>query len=286
VPNAQSGTLAYEVGTRNANTVLRLKDGETQILAGLINDEDRKTASKLPGLGQIPVLGRLFSSNKNDNSKTEIVLSITPRIVGSARLPDVSETEYWAGTESSVRSGLLQLKPLGSVAVTSSSAAAVPPARPGMPRKDVPAAPQLPAASGAVALSWQGPAQAKLGETVSLTLNAQSPQPVNTLGLLVSYDPGVFKAIDVVEGGFLKQGGMQSTLNKSIDPAGGQILLDISGSGSAGASGAGSLVTLMFEAIAAQPQSQIAIGRVAPSGPSGETMTVTSPAPHVITVTP
>ena len=54
VPNTQSGTLAYEVGTRNASTVLRLKDGETQILAGLISDEDRKTASKMPGLGQIP----------------------------------------------------------------------------------------------------------------------------------------------------------------------------------------------------------------------------------------
>ena len=87
VPNVESGTLAYEVGTRNASTVLRLKDGETQILAGLISDEDRKTASKVPGLGQMPVLGRLFSSHKDDSTKTEIVLSITPRIVGSARLP-------------------------------------------------------------------------------------------------------------------------------------------------------------------------------------------------------
>ena len=89
-----NGTLAYEVGTRNATTVLRLKDGETQILAGLISDEDRKTASKVPGLGQIPILGRLFSSHKDDKSKTEIVLSITPHIVGSASLPDVNNEEY------------------------------------------------------------------------------------------------------------------------------------------------------------------------------------------------
>src|SRR5574340_152185 len=98
VPNEQSGTLAYEVGTRNATTVLRLKDGETQVLAGLINDEDRKTASKVPGLGQIPVLGHLFSSHKKDGKKTEIVLAITPRIVGSARLHDAGEVEYWSGT--------------------------------------------------------------------------------------------------------------------------------------------------------------------------------------------
>jgi general secretion pathway protein D len=285
VPNEQSGTLAYEVGTRNASTVLRLKDGETQILAGLINDEDRKTASKLPGLGQMPLLGRLFSSHKDDISKTEIVLSITPHIVGSARLPDVGAVEYWSGTESGVRSGLLNIKPLGSVAVTT-SASATPQARPRTQRRDVPPAPQLPAAASPVTLSWQGPGQAKAGETVSLTLNVQSQQPVNTLGLLVSFDPAVFKALDAVEGGFLKQNNMQSTLNKSIDQVGGQILLELSGSAPDGASGTDSLVTLIFEAIAPHPQSRIVVGRVAPSGPGGEAMTATPPNPHVITVVP
>jgi general secretion pathway protein D len=284
---AEGGTIAYEVGTRNANTVLRLKDGETQILAGLISDADRKNASKVPGLGQIPVLGRLFSSHKDESEKTEIVLSITPRIVGSARLPDVDEVEYWVGTEASPRSKPLNMKPLGSVAVTTSaSATALARPRPAAPRKDVPPAPQISAAASPVTLSWQGPVQAKPGETVSLTLNVQSQQPVNSLGLLVSFDPGVFKAIDVVEGGFLKQDNMQSTLTKTIDQAGGQILLDMSGSGSDGASGTGSLVTLVFEAIAAQPQSRIAVGRLAPSGPGGEALTATTPDPHVIAVAP
>ena len=285
---AEGGTLAYEVGTRNANTVLRLKDGETQILAGLINDADRKTASKVPGLGQIPVLGRLFSSHKDDGVKTEIVLSITPRVVGSARLPDVSEVEYWAGTESIVRNGLLNLKPMGSVAVAT-SASATPLARSipmGVQRRDVPPGPQLPASANPVTLSWQGPAQVKSGETVTLTLNVQSLQSVSSLGLLVSFDPGVFKAIDAVEGGFLKQDGMQSTLNKTIDQAGGQILLDVSGGGSDGASGAGSLVTLVFEALAANPKSQIVVGRLAPSDPAGEALTATLPAPHDIAVVP
>ncbi len=285
---AEGGTLAYEVGTRNANTVLRLKDGETQILAGLISDADRKTASKVPGLGQIPVLGRLFSSHKDDGVKTEIVLSITPRIVGSARLPDVSEVEYWAGTESIVRNGLLNIKPLGSVTVAS-SASATPLARSrpmGVQRRDVPPGPQLPASANQVTLSWQGPAQVKQGETVTLTLNVQSLQPVNSLGLLVSFDPGVFKAVDAVEGGFLKQDGKQSTLNKTIDQAGGQILLDLSGGGSDGVSGAGSLVTLVFEALSANPTSQIVVGRLAPSGPGGEALTAAPPAPYGIAVVP
>lgn len=288
VPNVQSGTLAYEVGTRNASTVLRLKDGETQILAGLISDEDRKVASKIPGLGQIPVLGRLFSSHKDDNTKTEIVLSITPRIVGSARLQEAREVEYWSGTESGLRDSLFNMKPLGSVAL-STTAAAAPVARarpPSQARKDVPPAPQGAPATDGVVLTWQGPSQVKPGETVSLTLNAQSAEALSRLDLLVSFDPAVLRAVDVTEGSFLRQGDQQSALVKTIDQAGGQILVDVSGMGAAGASGTGSVATLVFEAIAEHPQTQIAVGRAAPSRPGGGALAVSLPQPHVITVAP
>lgn len=114
-----SGTLAYQIGSRTASTTLRLKDGETQILAGLINDEDRKTANKLPGLGQLPVLGRLFSSHRDTMNKTEVILSITPRIVSLPRLPDAQELEYWAGTEAGLRTAPITVRPRGAVAVTS-----------------------------------------------------------------------------------------------------------------------------------------------------------------------
>jgi len=81
---SQNSTLAYQIGTRSASTNLRLRDGETQILGGLISDSDRSNASKVPGLGQMPILGRLFSSNNADVTKTEIILSITPHIVRGA----------------------------------------------------------------------------------------------------------------------------------------------------------------------------------------------------------
>ena len=91
------------MGTRSANTVLRLKDGENQVLAGLINDEDRRTSNKFPGLGDIPLLGRLFGSTLNDGSKSEIVLSITPHLVRNIRRPDVNISEFLSGTENSLR---------------------------------------------------------------------------------------------------------------------------------------------------------------------------------------
>jgi general secretion pathway protein D len=287
VLNEQSGTLAYEIGTRNANTVLRLKDGETQVLAGLINDADRKTASKVPGLGQIPVLGRLFSSHKDDGLRSEIVLSITPRIVQSARLRDVGQLEYWTGTDTSLRDGLLHLKPLGSVSAATTASAAPPPRqRPALQRRDVPPAPQAPAAASALALSWQGPAQLKVGERASVTLNVLAQQPLSSLGVQVSFDSSVLRTLDATEGGFFRQGNAQSAMSKTIDQAGGQVVLDLSGESPEGVSGAGSLATLVFEAIAPSAQTQIVVGRVTPAGPGGEAPPAAAPDPHVIAVQP
>jgi general secretion pathway protein D len=100
-----SGTIAYEIGTRNANTMLRLKDGETQILAGLIQDSDTRTANTVPGLGDIPLLGRLFGTHHTDREKDEIVLSITPRIIRMQPRPASDMTEFWYGSESRTRTG-------------------------------------------------------------------------------------------------------------------------------------------------------------------------------------
>ena len=95
-----TGTLTYQLGSRNANTVLRLKDGETQVLAGLISDEDRAGASKVPGLGDLPIIGRLFSSNRDELNKTEIVLTITPHILRNIERPELADGEFFAGTDS------------------------------------------------------------------------------------------------------------------------------------------------------------------------------------------
>ncbi|MDB5801476.1 MAG: hypothetical protein JWL63_2415 [Rhodocyclales bacterium] len=103
VENKANGTVAYRIGTRNASTVLRLKDGENQILAGLIQDSDRKTVTKVPLLGDIPILGRLFRSDGQDKSKTEVVLSITPHLIRGIGKPTAEGESFDAGTITSVR---------------------------------------------------------------------------------------------------------------------------------------------------------------------------------------
>jgi general secretion pathway protein D len=96
-----SNTLTYQIGTRNATTNLRLRDGETQVLAGLISDEDRRTADRVPGLGDLPVAGRLFSNTSETTNRSEIVLLITPRLQRTLARPEAGSVEFAAGTEAS-----------------------------------------------------------------------------------------------------------------------------------------------------------------------------------------
>ena len=98
----QAGSVAYRIGTRSAQTVLRLKDGENQVLAGLLSNEERSAANKVPGLGELPIAGRLFGSHLDDENKTEIVLSITPRILRNIQRPGASTLEFDSGTEASL----------------------------------------------------------------------------------------------------------------------------------------------------------------------------------------
>jgi general secretion pathway protein D len=100
---SKSGTTSYQLGSRNASTVLLLKDGETQILGGLITDQDVQTANRVPFLGDLPILGRLFASQKDSKDKTELILSITPRLVRGLAPPALVPNEFWSGTENDPR---------------------------------------------------------------------------------------------------------------------------------------------------------------------------------------
>ncbi len=99
----KNGTTAYQLGTRQASTMLQLKDGENQVLAGLINNEERNSSNKVPGFSELPIISRLFGSQRDDNQKTEIVLSITPHLIRNVQRPEASASEFSAGTEASFR---------------------------------------------------------------------------------------------------------------------------------------------------------------------------------------
>src|SRR4029077_11240782 len=130
-PGNNSGTVAYDIGTRDVTTNLRLRDGETQILGGLIQDNETLAANKVPGLGEFPLLDRLFGSNHHEDKKTEIVMSITPHILRAPTVADSRARDLFSGTESTVRETPLRLDPVGSVSGAPSTPGAAP--NPAMP---------------------------------------------------------------------------------------------------------------------------------------------------------
>lgn len=104
-----SGTQAYRLGTRNTSTSLRVRDGETNILAGLIQRDERRSNTGVPGLNEMPVVSRLFGAAQDTDTRTEIVLLVTPRIVRNIELPGVGLQEFLSGTDAAMGAGPIQL---------------------------------------------------------------------------------------------------------------------------------------------------------------------------------
>ncbi|MGQ0710958.1 MAG: secretin N-terminal domain-containing protein [Rhodoferax sp.] len=113
-----NGGRSYQIGTRNAASNLRLKDGETQILGGLITDDDRNTASKIPGFGHLPIIGRLFGNNAGTATQSEILLAITPRILRNLAVRTSDVKSIYSGTYNSLREKPILAEPISQLRVS------------------------------------------------------------------------------------------------------------------------------------------------------------------------
>lgn len=274
----KSGTVAYQIGTRNAQTVLRLRDGENQVLAGLINDEDRRSANKVPGLGDVPMVGRLFGGQTDDGVKTEIVLSITPRVVRNVQRPEGSATEFESGTENS-----LGMRPMGRGPAPVAEGPAPPPVAAAAAATS--AAPSAAPSAGAQ-LRWQGPAQARTGDLIAVQLLVQPGQAIASLPLAVRFDPKLLQPTNVTEGDFLRQQGARTSFASRIDPAG-QILLTGTRAGETGAGVPGSFATINLRVLAGPPaDARLEITTASPVAPGGQALASVPAAPFVVRITP
>lgn len=239
---SRAGTSAYQIGGRNAATVLRLKDGETQVLGGLINAQDVSAANRFPGLGDLPVLGRLFSSQRDSNDKTELLLVITPRLVRGLAPPPQVPAEFWSGTENDPR--------LKSAALKLTAAEQPAPAEKGV-------APAAAAAAGPPVLHWSGPPAAKAGSTFRLTLKMASAQPLSRLPVQVVYNTDVFELLTAKPGRFMAQGNAVVESGQRIEAGSGSLFLTQTRPGKGGASGSGDVLELEFRALGPAQDSPI-----------------------------
>jgi general secretion pathway protein D len=222
---AAQGTIAYPIGTRSLTTVLRLKDGQTEIIGGLIQDEDRSDIAGIPGLVDLPILARLFGKQTDTKKKKEIIMSITPHIIRNNRQVDSDLLEMWSGTENNMRFGARQVgtpklqattgvnspQPAsGTVSVlTSTSAAPANPAPSSAAKASLAATSAAPAATAPAVAASATPAPAPTPRAIaapastgqSTLATAQTARPAspaiappigaNTPGRVTSLSPGV-----------------------------------------------------------------------------------------------
>lgn len=298
---SKAGSLSYQIGSRNASTMLRLRDGETQILGGLINDQDRSTANRVPGLGDIPVLGRLFASQKDDTQKTELVLSITPRLIRGIGPPPQVPTEFWSGTENNLRLKPLAVisskeaapaSPVASSQKPSTGAAALP-AQPEPAadfdspsiQNDSPTAPSSGTGTSAPLLQWDGTPKAKVGSNLQLTVKVSSQEGLMSFPLQIKYDPTVLELSDVSPGGFLAQNNAKVNFTQRVVAGSGMAFLTQSQTGKA-VKGDGDLLALKFKALKPSASSVVSILPAVAIGAGNKPLPQSGPTMIGVTVTP
>jgi general secretion pathway protein D len=248
----------FRFGTRTAETSLSLKDGESVVLAGLIQPEDRITVQKVRGLGDIPLLGEVFKSTTRDVVTTDVILTITPHIVRALELPSVDDQAFWSGTEEAY--GLKQLFPDAGRGMLGAVPASPAPAPPGVPSPapETPAPPggQVPRQPPLGVLSFLPPDRtASVGEEIRLDVMVTNIEDLAEGTLTVSYDPKVLEFRQAFEGEFLKREGT-ATLVTAANPVTGTVVVQLTrGEGAKGVSGAGVLATLAF--VAKEPGSSL-----------------------------
>lgn len=276
---SKSGLLAYQIGSRQAQTVLRLKDGETQVLAGLIQNSETESASHIPLIGNLPVLGRLFSSQNNRRNKTEVVLLITPHVVRNLIQPDAYATEFASGTDSMVSITPLQLRRGSKLLVQTSGgeagmAAATQPgpvpvlSASGGSTGSGTSGTTAPLAAGPLRFTLDGPDSASEGEEFRVTLQAAADMRLTSLSADIDYDASALQLISTRPAPFL-MGGLRGNFNAS--PSDGRV--HIEAKRASGFQGSGPAVTFTFRAKRNVQSSAIRIASVKASDTSGRDYT-------------
>jgi general secretion pathway protein D len=206
ISNTQ-GATAPRVGTRNAETLLTLKDGETQVIAGLLDNRERKAAKGLAGLINIPGLDRLTSNQDIERTKNEVILLITPRIVRNIPRPTNLESEYHFGTASEAgklpviikktAAQSLSIAPAGSGrGVAAAIQDAFSPPAEGQEPPPNPFASVAASASGAPSLTLQSPTNVGLGKEFSVSVRLVGAKATVNSDLQLNYEASALEALD------------------------------------------------------------------------------------------
>jgi len=270
------------LGTREISTTIRLEDGETSMLAGLIQRNDQRAISGLPGVAEIPLLRRLFSNTQDRNTTTDVVMLLTPHIV---RMPNITEQDLkplWVGTtDRPMVEGFDN--PFGPSPSPSESQAAPKPAAEGeKPKQGGDNGNQDQGANeNARLLVSPTNINVKPGDPVVLNLVLLGGKDLKSLHANVNFPADALQFQGADEGTFFQMGGAPTTFT-APQSGPGLLSLDAGRADSGGSSGAGLVARLKFTA--SKPgEARINIGGLTATSVSGGAVSL-PPVFAVVTV--
>jgi general secretion pathway protein D len=261
------------IATREIKNIIRLKDGETNLLAGLLRDEERKSLSGVIGLSSIPILGHLFGATEHEVQQSDLIMTVTPYIIRA--LPRTAEDgkPLW-----------IELEGISSGAEEGSQEEEIDRGEPGEESEMIPSpeeAEEEPEDQGQNQVSLD-PANFEVprGREFRISVNVRSQQEIGNMSLSLSFNPQVTKLRDVIEGGFIRMSGAKVPFLKNI--ADGSCTIGFSSPQPAqGLRGGGNLAILVFDA-AGQGESRITVTSVSANSPSGQPINFTPRESQVI----
>jgi general secretion pathway protein D len=221
------------IGQKKTEIDVRLKEGEQNILAGLIERTDTKNINGIPGLGEVPLMGYLFSDNSHEIEEDETLIVMTPHILRLPSLTAANLQSMAAGTDSNVRVYR------GDEGPTTAPPVPAPEGQPARPNSGVvqPAPGVTPTAMAQQPVPAQGTSAAaqlhfepatvvlKAGDTTTLGLAVSNVHDLYSIPLMIHFDPAVVRVEEVRDGGFLSGGSQQVAVVQRIDAQQGQVIV-------------------------------------------------------------
>ena len=247
---------------------IRLKDGETSLIGGIMDDSQTKSLAGIPGLAQIPILKYLFGQVSQDHSNDETVFAITPHVIRGSEVSAINQSAIDIGT-----SAVIQLHHSGKVLPAPAQPPSPAPTGQAPAPNGSPASPASP--SGTASFLFDPPTiQTTKGNTFVVNLLLSGAQNVHTVPVQLNYDPKMLQLINVSNGGFLSQDGQIVSLVHREDEMIGQSQITASRpSGAGGVSGQGAVITMTFQA-KADGQTPLTITRGGARDPGLQAITV------------
>jgi type II secretory pathway component GspD/PulD (secretin) len=273
-----AGQSLPSFNTRKVVTKLRLRDGEANLLAGLLQEDERRSLRGFPTLLRLPVIKQLLSSNDNTIGQTDIVMLMTPRLVRTHELTQQDVNPIFVGTQQNL--GLqgpppviiqeVQVPAPAAAAAGAPAPAAAQPQAPAAPAAANPPAPAANAAPGGGQVVVSPPStELRIGGgpyTVPISVTGVSR--LSSMSMTITYNPAVLRVRTVQEGSFMRSGGVQAAFTNRADATAGRVDIAIVRPGdTTGVAGTGLLAALVLDAIGAGPANlQITGTGTAPGG--------------------